>query len=95
MIKTSDTPHLTGSCWNLGWILLYKFLLGKMEELESQRTGCGRGKEGGKEEGWLQLLGVKSNIAGPFPGAVQDRSRGTAQPPCGTSIPTSVFSLGS
>lgn len=82
VMKTSDAPHLTGSCWNLGWILLYKFLLGKMEELESQRTGCGRGKEGGKEEGWLHLLGVKSNIACPFPGAVQDKSRGTAQPPC-------------
>ena len=83
VIKTRDAPRLTGLYWNLGWILLYKFLLGKMEEVGSQRTGCGRGKEGGKKkEGWLQLLGVKSNIACPFPGAVQDESRGTSQPPC-------------
>lgn len=72
MIKTSDTPRLMGLCWNLGWILLEKFLLGKMEGERSEKAGCGSGNAGKGMEGWLQLVGIENSITCPYPGTSQD-----------------------
>lgn len=52
MIKTSDTPHLTGLCWNLGWILLYKFFAGKNGRGKEQESRLQIWKSGGK--GWRE-----------------------------------------
>lgn len=72
VIKTSDTPRLMGLCWNLGWILLEKFLLGKMEGERSEKAGCGSGNAGKGMEGWLQLVGIENSITCPYPGTSQD-----------------------
>lgn len=88
VIKTSDIPHLMGLCWNLGWILLYKFLLGKMEGEGSEKAGKSGERDGGMaptSRYWEQHhLSLSWDFSGWKAGSIGWRA---CHPPCVRHLP--------